>query len=434
MCHLRSAICQGRNTLHATAITLFVLVPFCVTQAQTRYEPNAPNTPNAANTPLEPQPAQEPAPAAQALEPIPAAPPRRSNQPQPSRAGASRERSSLAPREVLPGPTDSDTEHEYRLLAEELKRQAAQMPAVREALERQMKSLQQQLDALKSNDRQAGNEEKSFMVFQLEHAKAHEVVETISGTLGRGDQLSIAVDSPGNRLLVRGTSDAMQSVAKILDSLDQPTPSGRTRSGNAIQLRLMWLVGGLPNGVGDMPRAGQINPQVLQALDRLGFVEPKVICHQIATVVVRPEEPSQFSFETPVIVNGTVISFQGSGSISGSDMYKLELVANTSERISTVERGTRSRTSQMGGSIALPAKHYVILGATNLVVGNESPGGDPQLKSYPNALVAFIEPAGRFSEEAPTQRQDGGREPGGREGATGRDRGAERSADNPFGR
>jgi hypothetical protein len=424
MRQLRLAIRAERSALQATAITLFVLASFCVTQAQTRYEPNTPDAPNTPNSPLEPQPALEP-------QPVPVTTPQR------GRRG--RANTTTPQPVVFPGP--GAPIEDYQSAVELLKKQVADSAAQRATLEAQLSVLQKQIEALKQQSNQtAMASEKVLKIHRLENIKAPKAAELLQQTM-RGSLASIGVDEAGNNLIISADEKSLGLAVDILRAIDQPPTESRAdlraqTSVETLQIRLMWLAGDLPEGVGTIPDPRYFNADVIKSLSSIGLANPRVLCQQISSVVVRDDMPSNFSFQTPVTVSGNVIMFHGTGLISRAKTYQLELEASTAETHQSVLRDGgnhfRTRESKMGGSIALPVRHYVIIGATNLVVGNESDNNT--LKSYPSGLVVYLDHVSQVAEDSSAPRMPD-RAAAGRQSASSRDRRDEKqSANNPIGK
>jgi hypothetical protein len=103
----------------------------------------------------------------------------------------------------------------------------------------------------------------------------------------------------------------------------------------------------------------------------------------MATMMSGRENAANFSCDVPVLLNNVVVDFGTKGGLGiGDSSYQLELQAEVGSDV----KGVR-RLWSMGGSIAMPLRHYVVMGTTNIIVS----GADT--RSYPAALVVYLDRA-----------------------------------------
>ncbi|MEX2316436.1 MAG: secretin N-terminal domain-containing protein [Pirellulales bacterium] len=256
----------------------------------------------------------------------------------------------------------------------------------------------------------APKQEFITQVYKLRFANAENVAQAIRDIYPPGEQLSMGIDTVSNSLLIRGSDAMVEKVAKILSMLDRPSGGPEKGDAETLQLRLVWLVSDNSATIGRTPvNPFDLNDEVTQALEVLGFEGKRVVCKHMTSVTKYVGEKSEFSFNVPVVINKQVVDFQGEGSISGDNPYQIRLQAGVGidEPIAAGGLGgrgatARRRTWNMGGSIAMPLAHYVVMGTTNLVVF----GGEPQ--TYPAALVVYLDRAPAISANSAPSAADGG--------------------------
>jgi hypothetical protein len=268
-------------------------------------------------------------------------------------------------------------------------------------------------------------EDSKTRIYTLRYANAQNAALAIRSVYPEG-QLSIGIDATTNSLLIRASAPISESVLQILEALDRPGAGIEKGAPETLQLRLVWLVSDNSATIGRTPiDPFDLNSEVTKALEVLGFEGSRVVCKHMTSVTKYPGETSEFSFDVPVVINAQVVDFQGQGSISGDDTHHVRLQAGIGIDEPSPQRGLgrggepgRRRLWNMGGSIAMPLAHYVVMGTTNLVLF----GGEPQ--AYPAALVVYLDRAPAIP--AMEQRAAGGSAParglGGGRGRGGRGR------------
>jgi hypothetical protein len=307
------------------------------------------------------------------------------------------------------GQVEIRTEKEPKITNDQLERQAAQLAAQRTDLEQRIGELQRQLESFKTGAAPPPVD-AMLRVFSLAHVRPKDAASAIAPLLGGGKIRLSAIDQ-ANILIVAGTKEQLEVAAHLIKEIDRP--SGRA---GVVQLRLVWIAGKLPQDVGVWPSKEFISTSALNGIARLGdFGDvPKVVCQQVVTVALRTGERSVFRFETPVAIGENRVLFEGSGSVMADvrsiDPPNLDLNVGIhpfradSAQPSEVDK---SRSSTIACSITLPVQHYVIMGVTNLVLGDVKPG-DESPKTYPIAVVALIEPSQIHRETPATSSTEAG--------------------------
>lgn len=232
---------------------------------------------------------------------------------------------------------------------------------------------------------------KVFSLVYLKPDEAGQVVRTIMG----GEGLRIAIDERTNSLLIAG-EDKQASIAEaLLQKLDQPGADQKGKSAETLQLRLVWIVDGLPDSEGKNVEPPYVSPQVLDGLVDLGFENPRVMCQQVCMLTLnKGNRGGQFQFQLPVLVQGNPWQFEGQGFIASdqSDRYSMQFNLNLKQ--------PKQEGCQLSGSINTPLAHYNVLGTTTFV--DEPQGG--AMQQHLSAFVVYLDRAREFSEKKATEK------------------------------
>jgi hypothetical protein len=238
-------------------------------------------------------------------------------------------------------------------------------------------------------------------VFRLQHVRPGEAGQVLHNIVGGGPR--IAIDERINALVMAGDDKQLSVAEKLLENLDQPGPSQKRASAETLQLRIVWLLDGINGADSGSPA---VSPQVVEALGELGLREPRVMCQQLTTLTVRPDErrSGTFRFQVPVLVNDDVWQFEGQGTVASTDKdkYALDIGLTVQQR---GEQGQRS-SSELSGSIITPLAHYTVVGTTTFVATNLEPaeGGRGKVVAGRNqhlaAFVVFLDRAREFGGES----------------------------------
>ncbi len=219
--------------------------------------------------------------------------------------------------------------------------------------------------------------------FPLKYVRPEEVAQALHGITGAQGP-KIAIDERTNTVLLAGTSKQIDVAKQLIESLDQPSKSQQNKVADTLQLRIAWLIDELPETEGKAPSEPVISSPVLQALQKLGFDAPRVVCQQLTTLTIQDNRRGGFHFEVPVLIEGRAWQFRGEGTVTptGDGRYAVEF--NT-----FVQQPNNPQTSQLGGSIFTPLAHYTVMGTTTFV---ESGGPtSPQQQQHLSAFVMYLD-------------------------------------------
>jgi hypothetical protein len=315
---------------------------------------------------------------------------------------------------------------------EAAQRQAAQLRRLQQQLQNQqqeltaaMNALQAQLAAVKQQTAQAaaqpGEKEPlgEVRVFRLRRALAESVRDVLAGILG--DKLRrMAIDPSTNSLVILARDEDFAPIIELIQQLDVPTDPVRDQNfAETLQLRFAWVAGGLPDSE-LAPASSILDPQVVQAVESLGIPEPRVIGQHVTSVAKRLNENVSFGFMSPAVVGTNRLRFEGSGELAQNNPDQFQIQMTTELKFG---EGDGRTGWEMTGSVAMPPRHYVVMGTTNLILGS----GDGKLTSHPAAFVLYVDRANTFTEEPPAEFRG---QPRGRGGRSQRPPSAEA---NPFG-
>ena len=218
-----------------------------------------------------------------------------------------------------------------------------------------------------------------FQAFRLRHARAVEIADLLHQIYGEG--LRVAVDERLNTLVVMSDPQTWAPVQEFVNTLDAPPegPPEGEQAERTLQLRILWLMDGLPDDVGKEPDERFVSPMVVDVLHGLGLEHPKIICQHATTLSTRAEGRSKFTFADPVRVDDAWATFAGRGELSTveGDRYRVELQIHV--------ESDGGDAGEIAGSLVVPLEHYVVLGTTNYVA--------PEGRSLPTAFVVFLQEA-----------------------------------------
>jgi hypothetical protein len=199
---------------------------------------------------------------------------------------------------------------------------------------------------------------------------------------------------PGaNILIVTGRRPLVEEVVQFMRQLEQV--QRETEDFPTLQVRLIWLADNLPDGVGSNPAPNQLDPRVIESLGRIGFSRPKIVFQHVASVTLERDR-GRVEFQSPVILGGNDVSFQGDLRLgrSSGDRYSVSLNAAVSTKVALGGVFDASRepapfqdlSGSVTGSITMPLRHYVVVGTSNIILA-----GEEGRESYQAALVAFLD-------------------------------------------
>jgi len=247
-------------------------------------------------------------------------------------------------------------------------------------------------------------------VFALRYVKPDQVGDVLFRITG-SDNMRIAFDERTNSLLLAGAEKQLNIAEALIERLDQPSQEAEKRPAETLQLRVVWLLDGVEGkapaeriSTGGREFDSFVSPQVVDALHELGFEMPQVMCQQLTTLTVRPEErrSGQFHFQVPVLVDGDLWQFSGQGSVATSarDKYALDIGLTVEQR----DESNKRNTAELSGSIITPLAHYTVVGTTTFVATKLQPaeGGRGKVVADRNqhlaAFVVYLDKAREFGE------------------------------------
>lgn len=272
-----------------------------------------------------------------------------------------------------------------------LKVQLAQAMAEKEIAEQQLKMKVYEQEQAAADGSQPAN--PSVKIFRLRHAPVGEVADMLRQVYGRG--LRVAVDERLNTVVVLGPSEVAPGVEQLINTLDTPPepPRGGPEAERTLQLRVLWLMDGLPEEVGKEPDERYVSPMVVDVLHGLGLENPKIVCQHATTLSTQREGRSQFSLRDPVKIGDASAYMDGDGRLFAvdGDRFRIELRIGV-EAESRGDHGRREghRVCDLAGSLVMPLEHYVVVGTTNYV---EQKDDGSVGASFPTAFVVFLQEA-----------------------------------------
>jgi hypothetical protein len=235
----------------------------------------------------------------------------------------------------------------------------------------------------------------TFKIFSLRYSRAQQMANVLSQILG-GTAMRLAVDERTNSLLFYADENTCEMVETLLLRLDQAeSEAKKVQPGETLQLRIVWLLDGLPDGQGNVVD-DFVSSDVRLALEKLGFVDPKVVAQQVNTLTVgsNRDDGGQFQFEVPVVIDNGSWQFRGDGRVSNmaDDRFEVRFELSISQ--------SRDRQSQLGGSIYTPLGHYTVMGTTTFVRTDWRAPRDvqdaPPQRQHLSAFVVYLDRATEF--------------------------------------
>jgi hypothetical protein len=288
------------------------------------------------------------------------------------------------------GESNENTKAEIAKVTEAINRWAANAQA-RYLLEKkpeqspEIQQLQQMKEQLAEREKQMAMMAKQMMeqqhrqplpplengamkIYKLNFAPARDAAQTIESLFG-AQALRLAVDERSNTLIVYSKPDSVTALDALLSRLDEQAAAaaGSDKSKqNAITaprsllLRVFWLADGLPEGVGQNP--GDFLPKsVLLATKKLGLEAPRLVTQTVNSLALGREEAVDFSTNVPAVLLEQPVGLDSNG--------RLKLVSDDRVRLEMrVHVGGPMINCELGGSLATPLGHYMVLGTANSVI------------------------------------------------------------------
>lgn len=230
--------------------------------------------------------------------------------------------------------------------------------------------------------------------FTLKYVKPEQIGQALHNITGGGGP-RVAVDERTNALLIAGTDKQISVADQLVQTLDQPGADQKGKSAETLQLRVVWIVDGLPDSEGKNVEPPYVSPQVLEGLIDLGFETPRVMCQQVCMLTLdKSNRGGQFQFQLPVLVQSNTWQFEGQGFIASdqSDRYSMQFNLNLQQ--------PKKEGCQLSGSINTPLAHYNVLGTTTIV--DEPQGG--AMQQHLSAFVVYLDHPREFGEKKATEK------------------------------
>jgi len=172
-----------------------------------------------------------------------------------------------------------------------------------------------------------------------------------------------------------------------------------------LQLRISWLVDGLPESAGIAARPPQISDEVVKSLADLGFNKPRIACESVTSLAVKKARSAQnhVEFEVPVMFGDSIVRLRGQGGVEliADGRYVVGLRLAIVQPIETEDNsfgggsgGTQFREDSIRGSIATALGHYTVLGTSVVIPPPKKAGSGPV--QYPSAFVVQLKRARDF--------------------------------------
>jgi hypothetical protein len=253
----------------------------------------------------------------------------------------------------------------------QLQERRVDMEAQRAALQTQQQQLQTAaaqlaLMAAQRQQEQGGRpvERGTTQIYSLLNSRAFDTAQVLDKILGQTG-IQIAVDDRTNSVIVYADEDTVKVAEALALRLDQSArETKKEEARETLQLRIVWLLDGLPDGQGKNPE-DFISGSVRQALNALGLAEPQVVAQQVTTLTVdtNSDTDGEFQFEVPVLINDQPWQFGGQGKIRppvADNRFEVEFALN-------VHQENNPQHSNLGGSIFTPLGHFTVMGTTTFV-------------------------------------------------------------------
>ncbi len=199
-------------------------------------------------------------------------------------------------------------------------------------------------------------------LFKLEHAIVNNALTSKLGSLlpqaltgGPGrfsyrEPVRVAFDAATNQIIARGTKEALDTVGSLIDAIDRAPDAPRAPT--ELQVRLVWLVGGLADDLG-----AKIPPdmeEVILELSKLGVKELRLAAQAIVRVTGNKR------FGTVFVANlneSWSMAFSGRAGSGPGGTRTLDVELQGESRSGKAE-------SMLETSITTVSGHFVVLGVS----------------------------------------------------------------------
>jgi hypothetical protein len=237
----------------------------------------------------------------------------------------------------------------------------------------------------------------SIRAFKLRFIEPGEIGQALHMiTAGSGPR--VAIDERTNTLVIAGDDKQMQVVEQVVETLDQPSERLSDQLPDSLQIRMLWLLDNLEEHEGQPPEPPFVSPKVTQALVKLGFQAPRVVCQQVTTLTLAKNRGGEFNFETPVLLHGNSSQFEGQGFVAPTaDGRRYSLSFTVS-----IREPNDVRNSQLTGSVVTPLAHYTVMGTNTLVTAVSQ--SDAKKTQRLSAFVVYLDKPQEFSSDEPKKK------------------------------
>jgi hypothetical protein len=275
----------------------------------------------------------------------------------------------------------------------ELQRQLQQIAEQKARLETQFAEASRQFEQMRAQQSQPVPEQpRQLKIFELKYIPGNQAIGMIGDVLGRNAP-RMAIDERSNHLVAVGTDEQIKTIGRLLDGLDV-TPSDSAASmitreaalpaAQTVQIRVIWAIED-PENYG-AEEGDRFDPPVRDALDKLGFGSPRIVCDPITSLLVSKGGSNQFAFEVPVVLEGSVVRFKGAGRIEAADgdhyLVRVQLSVDT-----PIGQGN-ALNCKVQGAISTPLGNYTVLG-TGVTIGAQTTTTTTP-KSIPSAFIVQL--------------------------------------------
>jgi hypothetical protein len=192
-------------------------------------------------------------------------------------------------------------------------------------------------------------------IFTLQHISPVSELRNVLDLVADRENLSIAYDDRGQRIVARGTNATLEELGEMLRGLDQPSPASSTGiAPTPLQVRVVWLATGMET----VTAPDDLKP-VIAELNGIGITDASLVAQMLinADQGTRPFQAlGEALLDGPcnLDVSGSLVSAQG------SEDRKLEI----SIAVTKLEGTSARRICNLETTISAPLGHSVVLGAT----------------------------------------------------------------------
>ncbi len=203
---------------------------------------------------------------------------------------------------------------------------------------------------------------RQLKVFSLQNADPRSMVKVLAELLPKDSQ--IAVDERTRSVILSAAPDAAAIAEALLLRMDRSEGDERIGAFGGCELRITWLVSGLPGAAKATP-AENLKDAVAE-LSRLGIKDVR----QVAQVVVRTSPQGQFQVKSSPGFQDSPADFTVSGRVreQRGGLLEMQVELSVQREVRSRESSRRERLVNLSTTIVLERNQDVVLGAAP--VGN----------------------------------------------------------------